>query len=221
MSRIFVSICALAVLGVGSLASAAPPAFGPLPTLDKTKKTDLRFRVVRYDGGTNGKMVVEVRNDGSKAEEFQAKGLYFVPKGDPEKAPQRLGAAGPFKVKEGKKWTRFEAMKVQPNKVVRLELDVFCIDSHRSSPNSKTQFTFASQRMPKKLAEKIDRGTKKLMKAKKVEEALSVKGDVQVYIWKTRDKDWIKLQGERKAEKSKTKNRGLQRRQERLQRRHP
>lgn len=212
MSRFLTSILALAVLGVASTVSAAPPAFGPLPTIDKNKKTDLKFRVVEYKGGTNGKMIVEVRNDGAKSEDFQAKGLYFVPKGDPDKAPQRLGAAGPFRAKDGEKWKRLEGLKVKPNQVVRLELDVFCIDSHRGSPSSKTQFDFADVRMPAELSKAIDKGTKALMKAKKVGNALSAKSEVQGYIWKTRDKKWIKLQGERKNEKSNKGRRQLQRR---------
>ncbi len=61
----------------------------------KASAENLKIRVVKYDGNTNGEMVVEVKNTGRTTATFNSDGLFFVPKGDPEKAPQRLGAAGP------------------------------------------------------------------------------------------------------------------------------
>ena len=126
-----------------SLATASPHRFKPLPTLDK-KPTTLQMRVVEYQGGTNGKMVIDIMNEGSAEEEFVAKGIYFVPKGNPETAPQRLGAAGPFQAKVSGQWQQRDAMAIPPRQTVRMELDVFCIDSHRASPTSKTKFTMAA-----------------------------------------------------------------------------
>ncbi len=95
------SIVGSVLLAMSFLAAfAARPAladkFVPLP--DVGDKAELQIRVVRYDGSTNGKMVVDVRNNGKTRTRFVAEGIYFIPAGDPEKAPQRLGAAGPFTV---------------------------------------------------------------------------------------------------------------------------
>src|SRR5262249_30070966 len=58
----------------------------------------LEIRAVSYDGSVNGKLTVEVRNKGKSAEKFSAQGLYFVPEGNPDTAPQRLGAVGPMQM---------------------------------------------------------------------------------------------------------------------------
>jgi hypothetical protein len=206
MLRLVSYLSVIACLGLSSVAGAKAPAFGPIPVEGKTK-TSLQMRVVEYKGGTNGKMLIEVRNDGAKVEAFKAKGIYFVPDGEAEKAPQRLGAAGPFEAQLQGEWTTMKDLKVQPGAVVQMKLDVFCIDSHRASPNSSTKFSFATKRLPKELTKKIESGTKHLMKEKKVKNAIGAKGAVQGYIWKTRDAKWIKLQGERKDEKKRTKSR--------------
>src|SRR5689334_15794283 len=39
----------------------------------------LEMRAVQYDGSTNGRLHVQVRNPGKTAQKFSAKGLYFVP----------------------------------------------------------------------------------------------------------------------------------------------
>ena len=206
MARFIASCFFMLTFMTASLASANGPAFGPLPTQGKVK-TSLQMRVVEYKGGTNGKMVIEVKNTGKKAEGFTAKGLYFIPEGDAEKAPQRLGAAGPFEAKQDGQWTTMDDLNMKSGEVVRMKLDVFCIDSHRASPNSSTKFSYATDRLPEKLTKKIEMGTKALMKEKKVGNALKAKGDVQGYIWKTRDSKWIKLQGERKNEEKRYKGR--------------
>lgn len=207
MTRVSMLFVALGVLLVGGAAFAFPSGYGPLPGLDKSDASRLGIRVVEYRGGTNGKMVVEVLNEGAKAQTFHAKGLYFVPKGDPDKAPQRLGAAGPFRVKDGLAWKNHEKLQLAPKQKVRLELDVFCIDSHRSSPSSSTQFGLAVKRMPMKLANEIDVGTKSAMKKGKVDSASGAKNRVQSLVWKTRNKAWIKLEGEREYEKKRRSGR--------------
>jgi hypothetical protein len=199
MSRLISFIFALAALFGGATAIAAP-AFAPLPTLDN-KTTKLTFRVVEYKGGTNGKMIVDVKNEGTTGEEFEAKGLYFVPKGDPEVAPQRLGAAGPFQARRNGKWEPRDKLRLEPQQVARLELDVFCIDSHRSSPSSSTKFDLASERLPSELSHEIETGTKALLEAKKVHNARDASSEVQSHIWQTRNKKWLKLHGERADEK--------------------
>lgn len=214
--RFFVSfmLAAVAVVGLSlTTAAAASPKFGPMPRLANAKKSNLEVRIVKYDGSTNGQMVVDVRNTGSKSETFDAKGLFFVPDGDPERAPQRLGAAGPFVTQVGKDWKAMEQMAIGPNETRRMKLSVFCIDSHRSSPSSQTKFSLAKQRLPKELRQEITAGTQKIMKASKAKSAFEAASDVQGHVWKTRDKKWIKLEGERKQEKASQKQQ-LQRRDE-------
>ena len=91
---------------------------------------------------------------------------------------------------------------------------MFCIDSHRSSPSSSTPFRLAQKRLPKDLTLEIEQGTQKLMKARKAPSAKSVSSDVQGHVWQTRNKKWIKLEGERTDEKS-PQNDIMQQRQER------
>lgn len=171
-----------------------------LPELDG-KRPGLTMRVVRYTGGTNGKMVVEVRNPGRRAAEFDPKGLYFVPDGDPEKAPQRLGAAGPFEVSEAGQWKPQKTLRLGPGGKALLQLQVFCIDSHRSSPSASNVFRMAGKRLPKNLRREITVGADRyLMRAKGRMPA--AKSAIQSHIWKTRDAKWIKLEGERTQEKS-------------------
>src|SRR4051794_30373754 len=86
----------LASLSIPALAHAAD-GFGKLPYDQPGKTSALRIRVVRYDGGTNGTITVDVKNPTDRPQLFAAKGLYFVPKGNADSAPQRLGAVGPFR----------------------------------------------------------------------------------------------------------------------------
>ena len=186
------------------LAAFARPAladrFVPLPDLGD--KAPLQIRVVRYDGSTNGKMVVDVRNSGKTRTRFVAEGIYFIPAGDPEKAPQRLGAAGPFTVvghKDGPPGQ--QELVLQPGETRQLQLDVFCIDSHRSSPSSSTRFSVANKRMPRELRQTIATDAKKIISRNKGDVAKS-KDEIQSTTWQARDRKWIKLEGERKQEKS-------------------
>ena len=112
-------------------------------------------------------------------------------------------------------WKQHDAMQIQPQQTVRMELDVFCIDSHRASPTSKTQFSIASERLPPKLRSKIEKGTRALMKSKRASRAIGARRAVQSHIWNTRDADWEVLQGERaneKASKGRSRPREIDRR---------
>jgi hypothetical protein len=144
--------------------------------------------------------VVDVRNKGKRAATFDAKGLYFVPRGDPERAPQRLGAAGPFEQEQQGSWERKEKVKVKPGQAMRLKLQVFCLDSHRSSPGSAQGFSVARKRLPKNLRKKISGGAQGILKG--AADVPSANSAIQGHVWKTRNKKWIKLEGERKSEKS-------------------
>jgi hypothetical protein len=178
---------------------AAAKNFVALPALD-AGGSDLKIRFVRYTGGTNGEMVVDIKNGTRKAQSFNAEGLFFVPDGDPEKAPQRLGAAGPFRAQAGKAWKESEKIQVAAGQTRRVHLQVFCIDSHRSSPSASHTFSIAKKRLPKKLRQKIVTGTKGLIKNHKGD-TKKAKSAIQNHVWKSRDADWIELQGERAVEK--------------------
>jgi hypothetical protein len=100
---------------------------------------------------------------------------------------------------------RRETMKLAPGATATMTLDVYCIDSHRSSPNSETPFRVAKTRMPRELATAIDKNTKT-----KAEEsgaptvyAPAAKPAVQREVWRTRDAKWIELDGEGKQEAAK------------------
>lgn len=172
-----------------------------VPALDG-KAQPLKMRVVAYDGATNGSMVVEVANSGAQSETFIADGIYFVPGGNPEKAPQRLGAAGPIVlVENGVEKTYLEGIQIPPGSKRTVRLEVFCIDSHRSSPSSSTKFGVAAERLPRELRHKITHGAKQIIHENKGD-VRKAKSAIQSHMWKTRDADWIKLEGERKQEKS-------------------
>ena len=137
------SILALAI-AVLIPASASADSFVPVPDLGaKADTAGLEIRFVRYTGGTNGEMIVDVKNTAKRTKSFTAEGIYFVPKGDPEAAPQRLGAAGPFElVRSGQRKSQ-EKIALAPGTTERLHLAVFCIDSHRSSPQATDQFAIS------------------------------------------------------------------------------
>ena len=185
-----------------SAARAASPDFVPIPgPTAEAPASKVKLRVLGYTGSTNGEMIVEVLNDSPAAQDFDPSGLYFVPKGDPEVAPQRLGATGPFEVAEGEGWKDSKALKLAAGQRQKVKLQVFCIDSHRPSPSTSTPFAMAGDRMPKELRAEVETGTQAILKAHKVGNAKHAKSEVQSHMWKTRDKKWIKLSGERKNEK--------------------
>jgi hypothetical protein len=140
-----------------------------------------------------------VRNTGKKAASFSAQGLYFIPDGDADEAPQRLGAVGPFVVAGSD--DRDDTLTIAAGDTVTVILDVFCIDSHRDSPDSSTPFTVSSKRMPAKLAREIDEEASEAKKGSgSREESFD---DVQDEVWRARDKAWVKLKGEGSQEADK------------------
>lgn len=182
----------LAALAVATAATS----FDPVP-----QGNGLQMRIVRYEGSTNGGMTVEVKNPTGKELELSAVGLYFVPDVDPTSAPQRLGAVGPMRLNV--KDERRETLKLQPGGVATVTLDVYCIDSHRSSPSSDTPFRVAKTRMPRELATAIDTNTRDKAKGYGGVSAPPAKSAVQSEVWRTRDSKWIELDGEGQQELSK------------------
>jgi hypothetical protein len=181
--------------------SARAETLKRVPAIDG-KAQPLTMRVVAYDGSTNGRMVVEVVNSGKQTETFIADGIYFVPNGNPEMAPQRLGAAGPIIiVEDGVEKTYLEGIQIPPGSKQTVRLEVFCIDSHRSSPSSDSKFGFAAERLPRELRQKITHGARQIIRENQGDVA-KAKPAIQSHMWETRDADWIKLDGERKQEKA-------------------
>src|SRR4051794_23895278 len=101
MNRTAIAIAstfAAAALGLLLSGSARAEPFHKLPADMIGKPSDLLVRIVSYAGSSNGVITIDVKNPSGQAQEFTAKGIYFVPRGDADQAPQRLGAVGPFKV---------------------------------------------------------------------------------------------------------------------------
>ncbi len=167
---------------------AVPPAGKPADRL--------QLRVVAYDGATNGVLTVEVKNLSRGAQTFSAAGLYFVPDGKADQAPQRLGAVGPMQLAKGDQIERRDAVEVPAGATVRVTLDVFCIDSHRASPTATTPFTIGRTRMPKQLTATIARDAGKAADRVGGYAAPAAKSAVQTEVWKARDANWFRLDGE-------------------------
>jgi hypothetical protein len=196
-------IALVAVLFVAAPAFA-DTQFAPIPAEQtQGKPTGLELRITRYNGATNGVLEVEVRNPSRQAVEFSAKGLYFVPDGDPDHAPQRVGAVGPFQVKTASGWQREQHMALTPGSTTAMKLDVYCIDSHRSSPSSGTSFHVAKDRVPKPIREAIDFDADNAAKPMGGVAAPAAKSAVQSQVWKNRDKNWVPLDGEGRQEAAK------------------
>jgi len=201
LRRVSIGVSFLSVLFVLAAGSAWADKFVALPKLD-AKAQNLQIRFVRYDGAVNGGMVVDVKNVGRTSERFVADGLFFVPTGDPEQAPQRQGAAGPFQeLQNGKAGKHQEVTTLAPGETKRLSLATFCIDSHRGSPGPTTQFTVAKDRLPKRLRQEMQVSNQRILH-ENGGDVSKAKPAIQSNMWNVRDKAWIKLEGERKNEKS-------------------
>jgi hypothetical protein len=191
MRPIIIAFVALA-LALVSTSARADGEFHRLPGKDAR----LQIKVVEYDGSVNGELKVAVKNTGAKPLRFSASGLYFVPDGDADSAPQRLGAVGPMQIAEGEDTESRTAITIPAGQTIEVTLDVFCIDSHRSSPSSSTAFTVGAKRMPAALAKKIDKQTAKAAADAGGYAAPAAKDEIQSEVWKTRDAKWVHLDGE-------------------------
>ncbi len=190
----------LAIAATLFVCSPALAAFQPLPPEKPGDKPNgLVVRVVSYNGSTNGAITVEVRNPTSSPQEFAAAGLFFVPAVNPDQAPQRLGAVGPYQVGEA----RHERLTIAPGASVRANLDVYCIDSHRSSPSSTTPFRIAKERLPPQITQAIDTEAKEVAAPYGGVSTPAAKSVVQGTVWKNRDAKWIPVEGESKQEANK------------------
>ncbi len=162
------------------------------------EKSGLDLRVVSYDGAVNGELTVEVKNPGKEKKVFTATGLYFVPDGKADEAPQRLGAVGPMQIAGQEQ--RVEKLELAPGQAMKVKLDVFCIDSHRPSPTSKNSFTIGSKRLPPKLRSTIETNAKRAVDQSGGYKAPASKSRVQSEVWQARDAEWVPIDGEGQQE---------------------
>ena len=205
MNRFLFAFCfaAFGLVIVRSNLAAAATGFDKLPG-EQGKTSPLLMRIVQYEGSTNGAITVEVKNPTGQSQEFSAKGIYFVPTGNANEAPQRLGAVGPFQLQSGNGPSqRMDRTTIAPGTTARMTLDVYCIDSHRASPSSSTSFRVAKERAPKPLVQSIDDDATRAAAEYGGVSAPAAKGTVQSEVWKNRNKKWIKLEGEGAQEASK------------------
>ena len=204
-NRFFFAVSLAAFGLLASFPAAAADGFDRLPPNPAGKSNGLLIRIVEYAGSTNGAITVDVKNPTDKPQEFSAKGVYFVPQGNANEAPQRLGAVGPFQVHNAAGPARRDQMTIAAGATERLTLDVYCIDSHRSSPSSSTGFRVAKDRVPPALTKAIDADASRSAAAAGGFSAPAAKSAVQSEVWKNRDKKWIELDGEGKQEASKSR----------------
>jgi hypothetical protein len=194
---------------VSAVFAAPAHADGPYAALPPSKTggppSGVSLRIVKYNGATNGVLEVEVKNTRDETTQFSARGLYFVPQGNPNEAPQRLGAVGPFSVKTERGWERRESLPLAPGARATLKLDVYCIDSHRASPSSSTTFRIAKDRVPESLSNDIASDAEGAARGYGGVAAEAAKPAVQSQVWKNRDKKWVKLDGEGAQEAAKSR----------------
>lgn len=195
-----------ALLALAPAPGWAAPGFAPLPPAQPPQTGEgLLARVVRYDGSTNGQMVVELSNPTAAPLVFSAEGLFFVPQVKADVAPQRLGAVGGFDVSDapGAAPRRDERLTVKPGQTLQAHLDVFCIDSHRASPDRSVAFRIGKTRLPRALTQAIDQEARPAAQAQGGFAAPQTKSATQSTVWKNRDAKWIRLDGEGQQEAGK------------------
>ena len=201
MNRISFVVFTAGLVLISSFSSAiAADRFDTVPAVKGQRANGLVIRIVQYAGSTNGAITVDVKNPSAEPQEFTAKGLYFVPQGNANEAPQRLGAVGPFQVLSGGGGPRADHLTIAPGATERLALDVYCIDSHRASPGPATPFRVAKDRVPPALTQAIDKDAVAASRRYGGVSAPAAKAKVQSEVWKNRDARWIELDGEGKQE---------------------
>ena len=166
----------------------------------KIPGSKLQIRAVEYDGSTNGTLKVQIKNTAKTTQSFSATGLYFVPDGDPDQAPQRLGAVGPMQLASDKATKEVTKLEVAPGATVEVALDVFCIDSHRASPSPANVFTVGKTRLPKELAQTIEKRAESAVTKARIDGSAAprpaAKSEIQSEVWRSRDAKWVELEGD-------------------------
>jgi hypothetical protein len=169
----------------------------------------LEVRAVEYDGSVNGTLKVQVKNTDKVAHQFSATGLYFVPEGDPDSAPQRLGAVGPLRL--GNDTKERTEVDVPAGQTIEVAVDVFCIDSHRGAPTPTNKFDVGATRMPAELSHAIEQRADQAVSETKAANPSAApattrtmaKNAIQSGVWDSRNRKWTKLDGDGKQESGK------------------
>jgi hypothetical protein len=173
----------------------------------KVPGSKLQIRAIEYDGSTNGTLKVQIKNTDKATQSFSATGLYFVPDGDPDSAPQRLGAVGPMQLAAGGAPKEMNRIEVAAGATVEVALDVFCIDSHRASPSPSNVFTVGVKRLPKELTSTIEKRADSVVHRAAADGASAprpaAKSAIQSEVWRSRDAKWVPLDGEGTQEATK------------------
>ena len=202
VEKIVRNLAIVLVSFVASVARAEPTKFKPVPD------SSLQIRATAYDGSVSGTLKVQIKNPAKTSQTFTATGLYFVPQGDPDTAPQRLGAVGPMQLATDSKKEQ-ASIEVPAGATVEVALDVFCIDSQRGAPGPKNVFDVGATRMPKQLSQQIehsaDEAVSAARKSGEKRPRQAAKSAIQSGVWKSRDDKWIELDGEGKQEAAKKK----------------
>ena len=205
VSIVVALVAMFATAAADRIANDSPPRHDT--TFREVPGGKLSVRAVVYDGATNGSLVVQVKNSSKSAQKFSASGLYFIPEGNPDTAPQRLGAVGPMQIMAEATHKEVRELEIAAGATVEVTLDVFCIDSHRSSPSPQNRFNVAATPMPSDLAATIERRAESAVAASRAGGAAAprpaAKGNIQSEVWKSRDAKWIELDGEGKQESAK------------------
>jgi hypothetical protein len=184
-----------------------PPSVGVRHDLPfkQAPGSKLLIRAVEYNGSTNGTLKVQVKNPTQGKLTFAATGIYFVPDGNPETAPQRLGAVGPMQLASDAK--EISQLEINAGATVEVSLEVFCIDSHRPSPSPQNKFTVGTNKLPKDMTATIERkATEAVESSKRAGNGAprpAAKSRIQSDVWETRDKKWVPLDGEGSQEANK------------------
>jgi hypothetical protein len=197
---LFATSAALADKGYRAVPAEAAAHGEKVDANAKLAATGLQLKAVSYDGSVNGELTVEVKNTSKTAQTFIATGLYFVPQGDADEAPQRLGAVGPMQIAGEDGEQRVEKLVIPPGQAMKVKLDVFCIDSHRPAPTSENKFSLGSKRLPAKLRTTIETRSKAAVEESGGYAAPAAKSRIQSEVWGARDADWVKIDGEGKQE---------------------
>jgi hypothetical protein len=174
---------AVGLMGAFAASASADDQFHPMPPAPG-QDGKFELRVVQYDDGVHGEMTVEVKNLSNVANNFSARGLYFVPDDNPNTAPQRLAVVGG--VRTGSEDAPRDLVQVAAGGTMKVRFDVYCIDEDRHSPEASTQFTLAKNRLPAELQVAIEGATREVVKTIKLKADDDQQRRIQPLVWMAR-----------------------------------
>lgn len=186
------ALVVVSVLGMAAVASA-DDKFHPLPAAPG-QHGRFELRVVQYDDGVHGEMTVEVHNLSATPAAFSARGLYFLPDNNPDSAPQRLAVVGG--IRTGSEDAPRDLIQLAAGASTRVRFDVYCIDEDRHAPETTTDFTMASARLPERLSAELESDTAAVVKTIKLKADDDQLRRIQPLVWSARRDVRVKLKGD-------------------------